>query len=190
MTGLHWQQAAMSRMGFPVNFLTVLTASCYDDSSSDYCATRHWRGDIKGSWVPAASDSSAPASTPEVHEIKVRYSRLQRHQSNDASHLRLSRGYHTLCSPKMTIWRQYSGKEINIRTLNYCHSLMPHSRKWLWLAWSHGGGITGTCGRPVLQQISKSGWIWVRRPAAAEAAARGTVRGIVHRQTNAVHRQT
>jgi len=34
----------------------------------------------------------------------------------------------------------------------------PKSRlAGFWLAWSHGGGITGTCGRPVFWQIGESG---------------------------------
>jgi len=46
----------------------------------------------------------------------------------------------------------------------------PHSRfARLWLAWSHVGGITRTCGRPPFRRIGESGPIPVRRPAAAEA---------------------
>jgi len=41
------------------------------------------------------------------------------------------------------------------------------SENRFWLAWIHGGGITGTCGRSVFQWIGESGLSLVRRPAAA-----------------------
>jgi len=40
-----------------------------------------------------------------------------------------------------------------------------------WLVWIHGGGITGTCGRPVFRRIGETGLSLVRRPTAAYRGA-------------------
>jgi len=47
----------------------------------------------------------------------------------------------------------------------WCECLSSMSQVRVWLAWSHGGGIAGTCGWPVFQRIGESGLIQVWRPS-------------------------
>jgi len=44
------------------------------------------------------------------------------------------------------------------RQLTFSKCYEPHWRfARLWIAWSHGSGITGSCGRPVFRRIGESG---------------------------------